>query len=145
MFEVMVIRGGARDAVLEALRAQGYEAIRQDSAYVAWGRRAERCTACCAADRAVRVLQDLHRRAGRQLALHRFVLNAVEKPLIEGTLTRTGGNQVAAARVLGINRNTLRARMRRLGIRTDHGRVQFAHAVPTPGASAQAVKPTVAG
>ena len=39
--------------------------------------------------------------------------------VISGTnaLTKTGGNQLAAARLLGINRNTLRARMRALEIR----------------------------
>jgi len=38
----------------------------------------------------------------------------IEKPLIELALKRTGGNQVKAARMLGLNRNTLRKKI------TDH-------------------------
>lgn len=48
--------------------------------------------------------------------LYKAVLEAVEKPLIERILERTEGNQLKAARVLGINRNTMRAKVKRLGI-----------------------------
>ncbi len=48
---------------------------------------------------------------------YRYVMEAVEKPLIEKALSTTGGNQLAAARLLGMNRNTLRARMKALGVR----------------------------
>lgn len=48
--------------------------------------------------------------------LYKSLLDVVEKPLIETTLRRTRGNQIRAAAVLGINRNTLRAKMRRLQI-----------------------------
>jgi two-component system nitrogen regulation response regulator GlnG len=44
------------------------------------------------------------------------VLEAIEKPLIEQTLERTEGNQLKAARILGINRNTMRAKIKKLGI-----------------------------
>ncbi len=40
----------------------------------------------------------------------------VERPLLELVLRRAGGNQVKAADLLGINRNTLRKRIRELGI-----------------------------
>jgi DNA-binding protein Fis len=40
----------------------------------------------------------------------------MEKPLIEDTLKRTRGNQIWAAKILGINRNTLHTKMRKLGI-----------------------------
>ena len=40
----------------------------------------------------------------------------VEKPLIEVTLKATDGNQVKAAEILGINRNTLRKKIAELGI-----------------------------
>jgi len=46
-------------------------------------------------------------------------LAAFEKPLIEYALGRTGGNQLRAAKLLGINRNTLRKRIGDLGIEPD--------------------------
>jgi two-component system nitrogen regulation response regulator GlnG len=48
--------------------------------------------------------------------LHAALLARVEKPLIETALARTGGNQLRAAELLGINRNTLRKRIVELGI-----------------------------
>ena len=54
--------------------------------------------------------------------LYDRILPLVEKPLIEMTLAATAGNQVKAAFVLGINRNTLRKKITELGIRmTDNG------------------------
>jgi len=47
---------------------------------------------------------------------HARALAAFERPLIELALARTNGNQVQAARLLGINRNTLRKRLSELGI-----------------------------
>ncbi len=46
-------------------------------------------------------------------------LAAFEKPLIEHALGETGGNQLRAAKVLGINRNTLRKRITELKIEPD--------------------------
>jgi two-component system nitrogen regulation response regulator GlnG len=40
----------------------------------------------------------------------------VERPLIRLTLAATHGNQLRAARVLGLNRNTLRKRIQELQI-----------------------------
>jgi len=48
--------------------------------------------------------------------LHARILREVEFPLIVATLEQTRGNQVKAAEILGINRNTLRKRIRELGI-----------------------------
>jgi two-component system nitrogen regulation response regulator GlnG len=48
--------------------------------------------------------------------LHARVLRDVEKPLIERTLALTNGNQIKAAELLGLNRNTLRTKIRELGV-----------------------------
>ncbi len=45
-------------------------------------------------------------------------LQEVERPLIVQTLQATRGNQIKAAAVLGINRNTLRKKIQSLGLRT---------------------------
>jgi two-component system nitrogen regulation response regulator GlnG len=50
--------------------------------------------------------------------LYDRLLVRIEKPLIEQTLRATGGNQIKAAEVLGLNRNTLRKKMRELNINT---------------------------
>ncbi|MCK9431825.1 MAG: helix-turn-helix domain-containing protein [Candidatus Omnitrophica bacterium] len=52
--------------------------------------------------------------------LYKSILEAIEKPLLEQTLERCDGNQLKAARILGINRNTMRAKIKKLGI--DAGR-----------------------
>ncbi len=48
--------------------------------------------------------------------LHPRLVAMLERPLLEEILERTGGNQVQAARRLGIHRTTLRERMERYGI-----------------------------
>ena len=48
--------------------------------------------------------------------LYDRIIGEVERPLIEAMLARHGGNQLRAARTLGINRNTLRKRLDTLGI-----------------------------
>lgn len=51
--------------------------------------------------------------------LYPIVVSQVEKPLIELLLRRSAGNQLRTARMLGINRNTLRKKIRELGIQID--------------------------
>ncbi len=46
-----------------------------------------------------------------------MVISCVEKPLIEVVLHRVGGNQTQAAELLGMNRNTLRKKIRNYGIK----------------------------
>ena len=48
--------------------------------------------------------------------LYDLILREVEKPLIELSLVATRGNQIRAARLLGVNRNTLRKKIQRLKI-----------------------------
>ena len=47
--------------------------------------------------------------------MYDMIMKKVEKPLVKQILQRTGGNQVHAARILGINRNTLRKKMKFFG------------------------------
>jgi two-component system nitrogen regulation response regulator GlnG len=64
-----------------------------------------------------RLAELLERDAGAPVGeLHATLISAVERPLIEIVLERSGGNQVKAAEMLGINRNTLRKKITELGI-----------------------------
>ena len=49
-------------------------------------------------------------------ALYHAALAAFERPLFEHALERTGGNQLRASKLLGMNRNTLRKRLAELAI-----------------------------
>jgi Fis family transcriptional regulator len=49
--------------------------------------------------------------------VYNMVIHSVEKPLLESVLHRVRGNQTHAAEMLGINRNTLRKKMRVHGIK----------------------------
>lgn len=48
--------------------------------------------------------------------LYRSIMTRIELPLLRQALELSGGNQLRAARLLGINRNTLRKRLRLLGL-----------------------------
>ena len=48
--------------------------------------------------------------------IYRSVIDTTEKILIEKALERTLGNQIVAAKLLGLNRNTLRTKIKRLNI-----------------------------
>ncbi len=48
--------------------------------------------------------------------LHARLIAEVERPLIAACLALTGGNQLRAAEILGMNRNTLRKKVRELGV-----------------------------
>ena len=57
---------------------------------------------------------------GRDLpppGLYDRVIRQVEQPLLSAALTATRGNQIKAAELLGLNRNTLRSRIKALDIR----------------------------
>lgn len=55
--------------------------------------------------------------------LYKSILEVIEKPLIEHILERTEGNQLKAARILGLNRNTIRSKIKKLGISVDKWKV----------------------
>ena len=48
--------------------------------------------------------------------MHRDALALLERPLLAHVLALSNGNQLRAARVLGLNRNTLRKRCRELSL-----------------------------
>jgi DNA-binding protein Fis len=53
---------------------------------------------------------------GKEGKIYHIMLDALDKSLITNTLLITFGNQIKAARLLGINRNTLRVKIKKLGI-----------------------------
>jgi two-component system, NtrC family, nitrogen regulation response regulator GlnG len=57
-------------------------------------------------------------RTGGSIRIYRETMALMERPLLVHVLTLTGGNQLRAARLLGVNRNTLRKRCRDLGLAT---------------------------
>jgi two-component system nitrogen regulation response regulator GlnG len=57
-----------------------------------------------------------HRGALPAAGLYDRVLREIERPLIVATLAATRGNQIKAAHLLGLNRNTLRKKIRELDI-----------------------------
>jgi two-component system nitrogen regulation response regulator GlnG len=56
-----------------------------------------------------------------QAGLHGRIVREVERPLIAKVLAATRGNQLQAAAVLGLNRNTLRKKIRELDIEVMRG------------------------
>jgi len=57
------------------------------------------------------------RSLGDTEGLHAHLMEKLEKPLIESVLDKCGGNQLRAAEILGINRNTLHKKMKNLGLK----------------------------
>ncbi|MFH0342663.1 MAG: helix-turn-helix domain-containing protein [Chromatiales bacterium] len=50
------------------------------------------------------------------VGLYALVLSEVERPLFEAVLAQTGGNLSKAAQILGLNRNTLRTRLKKYSL-----------------------------
>jgi two-component system nitrogen regulation response regulator GlnG len=61
---------------------------------------------------------------GREMpppGLYQRILAEVEYPLVLASMTATRGNQIKAAELLGLNRNTLRKKIRELGVSVYRG------------------------
>lgn len=56
--------------------------------------------------------------------LYPMLLREIERPLITITLKETNGNQIQAAHLLGMNRNTLRKKIKELKIRISKGSLE---------------------
>ena len=65
-------------------------------------------------EKVIKLSETLYRE--KKGVLYKSILEAVEKPLIEDVLERTEGNQLKAADILGINRNTIRTKIKKLSI-----------------------------
>jgi len=74
-----------------------------------------------AVERHLKLFFDRHGSDLPSAGLYDRILQEVEKPLIELSLRATGGNQIKAAELLGINRNTLRKKINELGIEVIRG------------------------
>ena len=48
--------------------------------------------------------------------LHNFFISEVEKPFLKVVMEQVNGNQTKAAEILGINRNTLRKKLKTYGL-----------------------------
>ena len=62
-------------------------------------------------------------RDGSGRNLHPMLINAIERPLITRALQETKGNQIQAAELLGLNRNTLRKKIHDLHIPVKRSRI----------------------
>jgi two-component system nitrogen regulation response regulator GlnG len=62
-------------------------------------------------------------REGSGRNLHPMLINAIERPLITRALQETKGNQIQAAELLGLNRNTLRKKIHDLHIPVKRSRI----------------------
>jgi two-component system nitrogen regulation response regulator GlnG len=69
-----------------------------------------------AVERHIRQFLAAHRDGMAPSDIYDRVLAEVERPLIQMTLAATRGNQIKAAAMLGLNRNTLRKKIRDLEI-----------------------------
>ncbi|MEM7240337.1 MAG: helix-turn-helix domain-containing protein, partial [Pseudomonadota bacterium] len=85
------------------------------------GRGGER-TLSTAVEHHIQRLFDVHGESLPPAGLYDRVLREVELPLIAITLSATRGNQLKAADLLGINRNTLRKKIRELDIPVTRGK-----------------------
>ena len=115
---IIVNKDEAREIVLTALRDKGYSVTSERvGETVEAAQTPDQCNTCCSTTKMLEVLERLFEKNSGARSFYRFALNAIEKPMIEKALAKTGGNQLAAARMLGVNRNTIRSKIRRLAIR----------------------------
>src|SRR5262245_63369852 len=70
-------------------------------------------------------------RSAQPRRVYRGAMALMERPLLHHALALTGGNQLQAARLLGVNRNTLRKRCLELGLAPSATRVATGRRRPT--------------
>jgi Fis family transcriptional regulator, factor for inversion stimulation protein len=72
-------------------------------------------------------VKGMHNGAAKNL--HPMLISAVERPLISSALRETHGNQIQAAELLGLNRNTLRKKITDLHIPLKRNRAKASRAL----------------
>lgn len=72
-------------------------------------------------------VKGMHNGAAKNL--HPMLISAVERPLISSALRETQGNQIQAAELLGLNRNTLRKKITNLHIPLKRSRAKTTRAL----------------
>ncbi|HZL59594.1 MAG TPA: nitrogen regulation protein NR(I) [Stellaceae bacterium] len=102
---------------LDAIEAELAEASPAGSPDVAAGNEG----LAVAAERHLRDYFAAHKGGLPPIGLYDRVLREIERPLIQLTLGATRGNQLRAAELLGLNRNTLRKKIRELDIDIGRG------------------------
>ena len=68
----------------------------------------------CVRDTVERYFEDLN--GEHTSGVYRMVISEIEKPLLEVVMNHTASNQSRAAEILGINRNTLRSKLKQYEI-----------------------------
>ena len=58
----------------------------------------------------------IHLEGQEPSGLYQMVLGEMEKPLLQTVMRQAGGNQTKAADILGINRGTLRKKLKQYGL-----------------------------
>jgi len=104
---------------VEAVEAELAEAQAQPAALEAAG--AADGSLSQAVERHLRTYFEAHRDGLPPSGLYDRILAEVERPLIELALAATRGNQIRAAAMLGLNRNTLRKKIRELELAVTRG------------------------
>jgi two-component system nitrogen regulation response regulator GlnG len=74
-----------------------------------------------AVDRHLKAYFSAHKDGLPPAGVYDRILREVERPLLSLTLSATRGNQIKAAQLLGLNRNTLRKKIRELDIQVVRG------------------------
>jgi DNA-binding protein Fis len=100
----------------DTLKKQGYNLMNEDTSgrIIKVIKNDAVYNAATLQDQVVGLLESIY--AERRGDIYKAVLDAVEKPVIEYVLAQTEGNQLKAARILGINRNTMRTKIKKLSI-----------------------------
>src|SRR3984957_9832022 len=73
-------------------------------------------------ERHLRDYFDAHEQGLPASGLYDRILQEIERPLLAITLDECRGNQLRAAELLGLNRNTLRKKIRELGLTAGRGK-----------------------